>query len=289
MVYQSCFHSMGTRLQMLLVNVDQMFGEHLQALVSRRVLEIEQAISVYLPDSPLTRANDILTSQNSVEIDDAELLLALHTAQQGFEATKGFYNASCGELVRRVKEGRPLDGIYAPSFSVQDENRLVCSHVGLGFDFGGLGKGIALDSVRDILVAEGIENALVSFGESSILGIGSHPHGDHWPIAVPDPTDTSTSLIEIKLRDSGLTLSSTLGNGLQHGEIRQHIVNPISGKVVLDPITTAVHCDSLAWGEMLSTASLVSGFSFSTGLIPETAGLKHTHIFKHFSRGFSDV
>ncbi len=54
---------------------------------------------------------------------------------------------------------------------------------GIALDFGGIAKGLLLREVDKLLTENGVENCFISFGGSSILTRGHHPHGDHWPVA----------------------------------------------------------------------------------------------------------
>ena len=55
------------------------------------------------------------------------------------------------------------------------------------FDFGGYGKGYALQQALGMLKNAGITTALVNFGNSSVCGIGCHPSGDSWQVGVENP------------------------------------------------------------------------------------------------------
>jgi FAD:protein FMN transferase len=280
MLYQSCFYAMGTRLQLILPEVEQQDGEFLQSLIVNRVEQLEQSLSLYRPDSAVSLLNETLSVSNTVSLDDQNLIDALRLAQEGHKYTNGFYNAACGEMIERVKNHRNAKPL-ACSFTLSNEQKLSVERIGTQFDFGGLGKGMAIDSIIEILAEQGVKNALISFGESSIYGLGHHPHGEHWPIAVPNPVEPNESIAEVNLFNCGATLSSTVANGANNGHIQHHIINPITAKVVNESVTTLVESDSMAWGEMLSTASLICGVEFTASYSPNEAGVKNVSVFKH--------
>jgi thiamine biosynthesis lipoprotein len=117
-------------------------------------------------------------------------------------------------------------------------------------DLGGIGKGIALDAVRQRLLASGVDQALLSFGESSIAVIGKHPAADCWPVGVEDLFRPGRSLHRFALRDGAM---STSGN--RAGQA--HIVDPVDSRPIGGCRTVSVSCASATDAEALSTALFV--------------------------------
>ena len=55
---------------------------------------------------------------------------------------------------------------------------------GMALDFGGIGKGWALDHAAQVLRAQGVSRALINFG-GQILTIGAPANGADWTVTVP--------------------------------------------------------------------------------------------------------
>nr|WP_321407071.1 FAD:protein FMN transferase [uncultured Carboxylicivirga sp.] len=115
-------------------------------------------------------------------------------------------------------------------------------------DFGAIGKGIALDHVRNILKLYGIENALVSFGESSVLTIGRHPFGEYWPFSFQSQNGINE---ELQLTNDCISISG-LHNGMAH------IKNPNTGELCQSKRTVCVVTDDPISAEVLSTAIIAA-------------------------------
>ena len=102
-----------------------------------------------------------------------------------------------------------------------------------------------------ILEKNGVEKALVNFGNSSVLAVGSHPLGDYWPVGVDNPF-TKEHMADLKLRDTSLSVS---GNMPTHP---RHIVNPLTGKFVEAKKMVSVVAKDPVVAEVLTTAFMVA-------------------------------
>ncbi|MCF0176221.1 MAG: FAD:protein FMN transferase [Bacteroidales bacterium] len=120
-----------------------------------------------------------------------------------------------------------------------------------GLDFGGFAKGYALGRIAPMLRGEGVRDAFVSFGGSTILAMGRHPSGDSWKVALKDPYSglavEEISLDEITLSTSGNTPAYT-----------GHIVDPRTGKGNFERKMTTALCPDPLDAEILSTALMLA-------------------------------
>jgi thiamine biosynthesis lipoprotein len=144
------------------------------------------------------------------------------------------------------------DKKYEINYDLQE---IILNGYNFCLDFGSVGKGIALQKTSEILANYNIENAFISFGESSILTIGRHPHGEYWPFAIMNMKKNEQQLVQIKLNDHFVSTSSTYNN-LSQG----HIINPTTNKYIKDSIMVSVKSHSPIEAEILSTALLVANF-----------------------------
>jgi FAD:protein FMN transferase len=120
-----------------------------------------------------------------------------------------------------------------------------------GIDLGGFAKGYAMDRMTEKLRELGVQDAFISFGESSIAGLGRHPAGKSWPVSVP----TGQTQIDYQLKDESLSISGSFapdGGKPRYG----HIINPAKGQTVTGHDTAIVQASSATVAEVLSTALL---------------------------------
>lgn len=225
---------MGTRLDIVLLGVGEADGVAMCRRNLQRVEDIEKACSKFLPDSFTTlvnRAEPLSVVEVSPLFADM-LLVAGHYR----DMTLGAFDVTLGQ---------------GYGFTFAAPCQLVIPSSGLSVDFGGMAKGYALGGMIDSLRRDGITDAFVSFGGSSIAAIGSHPAGDGWQVSVSDPY-TGRQLRSVTLRDSSM---STSGNTPGYNG---HIVSPFTGRAVTGNRLSAVVAASACDAEVLSTAWLVA-------------------------------
>lgn len=120
---------------------------------------------------------------------------------------------------------------------------------GIQLDLSGFIKGFALDKIKEILLKKNVENALINLGNSSILALGNHPHGEGWKIAtaIPNVKDKSATLYNECFTTSG-----------NETEKRKHIIVPKTGKYLEGLNAVSVVTQSGYEGEALSIALLIA-------------------------------
>ena len=123
---------------------------------------------------------------------------------------------------------------------------------GMFLDFGGIAKGYALNIIHEIIKKADIQRALINFGDSSILAVGTHPHSESWSI-LSKHFSNSNELFIINLVDSSLSVS---GNS---PDSPNQIYSPKNKDFVKENRIVAVVTDSPIEAEAISTAWVASG------------------------------
>ncbi|WP_244935336.1 FAD:protein FMN transferase [Sphingomonas japonica] len=215
---------------------------------ARRAIEaVDDALTIHRP-SPTTALNECLRAGGSAVVTNRELSDALLQIADGHMLTHGWFDP--------VADAQETSARWSAIASDRDGTHVSASHP-VALDFGGFGKGFALDRACAVLRDAGVVSALLSAGESSIAVIGEHPLGGAWPFAVPHPLDPDTVLIELELVDEALSISSTVGAGTAAPE-RSAMIRPGDGAIASIP-RTAIAIDQLgARAEMISTGLLVA-------------------------------
>ena len=183
-------HVMGTRLEMLVVGMEE---ENVMALWERLhdlVFRLDRMLNRFDPESEVSVIN--LSDNPDQMPKSAALEEVVSLAERYNERTSGLFDVTDG------------NGKY---------------------DFGGFGKGYFLKKCEAEMRSSGVECAFVDFGNSSILCIGHHPYGDAWPIGIVDPY-TRMTVKDILLADASV---STSGNTPKYnGHIRNPLTGEVS-------------------------------------------------------------
>ena len=239
-MFHQTFASMNTRLSMVLPSTAGPDGERLAGEVQGLLRDQESIMSRFVADGDLAVLNRN-AARGAVPVSNA-LWAVLDACMRHHDLTGGAFDIAQGA-------GRPGHGMH--QLDLDHRARTVrFTEPGLQLDLGGIGKGIALDLVRQFLLDRHVGQAFLSFGESSVAVIGSHPAGVPWPVGVEHMFAPGTSLHRFDLRDGAM---STSGN--RPGQT--HLIDPANGQAVAGCRTVSVACPGAADAEALSTALFV--------------------------------
>ena len=126
----------------------------------------------------------------------------------------------------------------------------------MGLDFGGIGKGYALDRVEKTLRDAGIERALVNFG-GEVLGLSD---GASWVVKVAHPQERGRPAVLIAVKNGAVSTSGQSERGIQVKETWYgHVLDPVRGVPVPTGASVTVVTRSATRADALSTALLVMG------------------------------
>jgi thiamine biosynthesis lipoprotein len=123
---------------------------------------------------------------------------------------------------------------------------------------GGIGKGYAVDAMRDYLKSQGVRHAFINFGRSSIAAIGTPPGATGWKmeLALTEASPEGT----IELRDETLSVSRSKGTPFVVGGVEYaHIFDPRSGAPVKAARGAAVRGPSATDGEAFVKYLVIRG------------------------------
>lgn len=254
------FAAMGTRVELHMFGA----GDADALLRARAAIEaVDDALTIHRP-SPATAMNERLAAGHDAAIDDPVLLAALGEVDDLVVLTGTLFDPTADVSTARGWASVTLEKAAA---------RIGAAHP-LGLDFGGFGKGFALDRAVRALRDAGVVSAFLSAGESSIAVIGRHPLGVRWPIGIPDPVTPDRFLVELELEDQALSISSTMG-----APGRSPTVRPTTGEAVSAPRTAVAVERSGARAEAMSTALLIADDAERTRLIGDARDRRFAFCF----------
>ncbi|WP_029902546.1 FAD:protein FMN transferase [Prevotella sp. 10(H)] len=238
----SMMHAMGTRLDVIIVGPDKNASLICWEKIEKEVLRLSKLFNKFDEKSELYAVNR-KSAESPFRVSD-ELWRVLADCKQYHSMTSGYFDISMKDYSQVVLDGKKQT-VYFNDKEIE-------------LDLGAYAKGYALEKIREILISKNVECALINFGNSSVLAIGSHPHGEYWPIGIEDPYNPQNTLGIIELKDNTM---STSGNMPSH---TKHIVDPHTGisnesrKIVSVKTANAIDAEVLSTTLMIIPDELVS-------------------------------
>jgi thiamine biosynthesis lipoprotein len=231
-----------------------------------RLRDLESRWSRFLADSEVSRLNAAIAHGDEPPALSADTLLLLERAAEGFRITNGRFDATRLGAVAAAGYERSLER-YGPTVAG------IAGRVPIvGFDPGGIGKGLAADIVSRELVDAGATGALVSIG-GDLRVRGTAPDGGSWRIDIEDPRDGSI-LTAVTLDDGAVATSSQLKRRwtATDGTVRHHLIDPATGVPSQSPVLSATVIAGEAWqAEVLTKVAFLD--AFGDGALSDDAGL----------------
>jgi thiamine biosynthesis lipoprotein len=164
--------------------------------------------------------------------------------------------------------------------SVDLEKSTVSMLQGTCLDLGGIAKGFIADKIRDYLLSEGVENAVINLG-GNVLCMGGKTDGSDFNIGIQKPFSASDIFAVVRTKDMAVVPSGDYERYFVYdGVLFHHILDPETGYSVNNGLNavTIIAKDSLT-AEILSTACFVLGADKARALIDGMDGVYALFIF----------
>lgn len=225
---------MGTQFDVLLIGGEPHLLAAVWNEVEAEVSRLDKMLNRFDPESDVSLINRE-AGHYPVSVND-ELWSILQNCRSYYERTDGYFDITLRDFNQVLLS--------------EEEKSIFFFSESLHIDLGGYGKGYALSKISSILEQNAIGQALVNFGNSSVLAMGTHPCGDYWPVGLDNPY-TKERVADLKLCNRSL---STSGNMPAHPE---HIVNPRTGQYVEGRRMVSVVAKDPVVAEVLTTVFMV--------------------------------
>lgn len=237
---------------------------------------LEQRISTWITGSPADMMNR--RAYPGPVVVDHDLFALMQTCRRYYDQTGGVFDVSVGPLLEMWgfygKKGEApteeavklaLGKIGLKHVRLEPETRQVTyEKPGMRVDFGGIGKGLALDRMANLLRDRGVEMARLDGGTSTIVVLGTPPGKDGWTVDIRSPynvKDGAPPIATVVIRGESLSTSSSSERFVEHnGKRYSHIFDPRTGMPVDTGIVSATAIAPTGTeSDMLSTAFYVMG------------------------------
>lgn len=280
------------------------------------ISELENVLSVHVEGSDLYK---IMTNAGVAPVEVSDETMEIFKKSLAYsEKTDGKFDISAGPLISLWNINPPeghvptqeelteaLGKIDYSKIQIDEDNQTVyLEDEGMVANLGAIAKGFIADKVKEYLVGEGIEHAIINLG-GNVLLIGNKADGTDFRIGVQDPDALrNTYLGVIETADSSLVSSGDYERYFEQDGVRyHHILDPDTGypsetelrqvsiispeSVDGDALSTSVFLLGLEKGlELINSLEEVNAvFVTKGGQVVVTEGLKDQFTFNEDEYG----
>ncbi len=244
----------------------------------RRIAVLESRWSRFIPGSEVSRL--VGAGGRPVAVSaDTRLLVSL--AVEAWHRTAGAFDPTVLGAMVRAGYDRTFDDVAAHPAAGDSDLTFGCGDIevdgdtvrvplGVGFDPGGIGKGLAADLVAGEALADGAAGVCVNIGgDLRVAGEGpgdgdgaERGAGGGWTVAVEHPARPAP-LAVLGVTSGAVATSATLRRAwVVGGRPAHHLIDPATGRPTEGEVVLATVVASHAWmAEALATAVVVRGAS----------------------------
>lgn len=265
-LWATSFHAMGTEVTVIAPRARVALAERLTRDLFE---EWEATLSRFRPESELSRLN--ASSGRFVHLSPL-LYETLSVALDAARATRGVFDPTLQPRMIQIGYDRSFETLaprqpaqaYQPpaitgawrDIQLDAARRMARLPRGAGLDFGGIGKGLAVDAALNALEAAGATPALVNAGGD--LAVRGLPPGEaRWTVAAPGRRGGWL----VGLERGALATSGVAQRRWMQGDLaRHHLIDPRSGEPAqtgLWSVTAAA--PSCAQAEVAAKTALILG------------------------------
>ncbi len=240
------------------------------------IKRIEQLYSRFLVNSQLSKLNQNLNVWLDVS---PEFAFLLSKAQEFNKKTNGNFDITLKSTLDDLgydrkysfKQKQPsAENIFASPLSSAEAIKIDSKNcrvlLAKEIDFGGFGKGFALDQVLHLLVKNGVDHFYLDAGGDIFAKKGKQ--GDAWEILLEHPDDSSFAIGKISIDNCAIAGSAS--NRRKWADGLHHLINAKTGlpakgvKAIFVTAKTGIEAD--AYATALFTAGFQNGISLSKQL-----------------------
>lgn len=239
--------------------------------LEQRLHELEAAWSRFLDDSEISRINAQPDLFHLVSADTLELI------ERGIDAwrlTNGAFDPTIlSALIDRGYDrtlagcghDRPLDSPTRSqgcgSIQVDPNLRMIRLGEGVGFDPGGIGKGLAADLLATEAIEMGASGAMVNIG-GDVVCLGNAPGGNGWCVEIAEPSVTPERIATVVVESGAVVTSTTRKRRWSTGDgERHHVIDPATGESTVGISLVSVVAATGWYAEAVATQLIVTGDS----------------------------
>jgi FAD:protein FMN transferase len=274
--------ALGAPAEITLAHPDPGRARWLARHAVAEIRRLEAIFSLHRPDSELSRLN----RDGRLSAPAHDLVVLASEARAWSERTAGSFDATVQPLwtlytahfARRPgdRHGPPRRALAQALRRVDYQGVEVSARAirfarpGMAMTLNGIAQGYATDRVARLLRDAGVCDVLAHLGE--LRGLGRHPDGRPWRVALPEAAVAGEELPVVELADRALATSSGLGTRFEPSGRHHHLFDPASGRSARGWRSVSVLAPSATATDALATAIAVASPARAPALVATVPG-----------------
>lgn len=240
------------------------YGEALIEACFSLLEELDKKYNSHQPASYFSQINR--NGGRWVQVDE-DCISMLKTVKLVSDLTLGSYDISCMPLIRLwgfYKQENEIGLVptvhelhqtraFVDYRTISIQDNFVKINPGQELITGSFIKAFAVDKVVSFLKQQGVTDAIINAGGSTIMGLNDASH-QQWKINIPSPFAKGEKLTSVNIHNQCFSLSGTLNNHIMlAGKPYGHIIHSKTGYPVSTAQTAVIHSSAFI-SDVLSTA-----------------------------------
>lgn len=158
---------------------------------------------------------------------------------------------------------------------LDDQNRTVfLKNPGMKIGFGAIGKGMAANKAKEMMILSGAASGVVNAG-GDLIAWGEKIDGLPWRVGIQDPENKQGILMWIPVNNQAVVTSGNYEKFIElDGKKYCHILDPKTGRPVPNLKSVTIICADAELADALSTTTFVLGVDSGMHLIDQLEGIE---------------
>jgi len=281
---QRSIEIMGSKFEFTLVVPNEEIGYINIEEAASEIKRVEKMISSWDPESETSLINSN-AGVSPVKVSE-ELYKLIERCVQISEITYGAFDISYGPLTELWKFDGSMSYLPTPEeirrcvekvgYQKIDlsglERTIFLKKKGMKLNFGGVGKGYAVDRAKELLVSKGVMAGMIN-ASGDITTWGTKSSGEKWLIGIENPGWRKNIFTWIPIVESSVSITANYKKYVMvNGKRYSHIINPKTGYPITGIDKVAVLSKTSEFSDALATAVVILGKEDGLALIDQLGG-----------------
>lgn len=269
--YKRTLKLMGSRFDITVVGKDSLEANGFIDMAVNEISRIERLISSWDPNSQTSEINRN-AGIAAVKVD-AELFDLIMRAKGISRLTDGAFDISYASMdkiwkfdgsMTEMPSGESITNSVAKvgvdNVLLDKANSTVFLKIqGMKIGFGGIGKGYAADSAKDLLISKGVVSGIIN-ASGDMNTWGKQPDGSEWKVAITNPMDKNKVFALLPITNGAVVTSGNYEKYVTFNGVRYtHIIDPRTGYPATGITSVTVFAPKAELADALATSVFVMG------------------------------